>query len=73
MISIPIWLFVLILIAAAPVAIILLIIAVIFLIMALVIILSPIWLIMGLKSAKLADEQLGIGEGMYDGGENNGD
>lgn len=56
MINIPIWLFVLILIAAAPVVLILLIVA-------LVIILCPIWMLVGLKSAKLADEHLGIGEG----------
>lgn len=73
MISIPIWLFVLILIAAAPVAIVLLIIAIVFLIIAIAIILSPIWLVMGLKSAKMADEHLGIGEGMYNGGENDED
>ena len=66
MINIPIWVFVLILILAAPVVIILFIVT-------LVIVLSPIWMAVGLKSAKLADEHLGIGEGMSNGGENNGD
>jgi hypothetical protein len=66
MINIPIWLFVLILLAASPVILVLLIVA-------FTIILCPIWMIMGLKSAKLADEQLGIGEGVYNGGENDGD
>ena len=56
MINIPIWLFILILIAAAPVVIVLFIVA-------LAIILCPIWMLVGLKSAKLADEHLGIGEG----------
>ena len=65
MINIPIWLFILILLAASPVILVLLIVA-------LSIILCPIWMIMGLKSAKMADEQLGIGEGMYNKGENNG-
>ena len=66
MINIPIWVFVLILILAAPVAIILFIVS-------LVIILSPIWMIVGLKSAKLADEHLGIGEGMPNKEEKYGD
>lgn len=66
MINIPIWLFILILLAAVPVTIVLLIVV-------LVLVLCPIWMIVGLKSAKLADEHLGIGEGMYNRGDSDGD
>lgn len=57
MINIPIWLFILILLAASPVVLILLIIV-------LTLIFSPIWMFIGLISAELADEHLGIGEGI---------